>query len=88
MSCVLVGGNDIKDVRDLEGENFAIPSKFSTHNILLNQMLEQNGMKYKDVNVVEMPPAEMPAALSEGRISGGLCDPGRRSVPKRSGTSP
>ena len=67
---VLVGGNDIKDVRDLEGENFAIPSKFSTHNILLNQMLEQNGMKYKDVNVVEMPPAEMPAALSEGRISG------------------
>jgi len=57
-------------VKDLKGGNFAIPHKFSTHNVLLNQMLEQNGLEYEDVNVIELPPAEMPAALSEGRISG------------------
>ena len=67
---VLVVGNDINEVKDLKGGNFAIPHKFSTHNVLLNQMLEQNGLEYEDVNVIELPPAEMPAALSEGRISG------------------
>lgn len=67
---VLVVGNDINEVQDLKGKSFAIPHKFSTHNVLLNQMLEQNGLQYEDVNVIELPPAEMPAALSEGRISG------------------
>ncbi|MEH6944458.1 ABC transporter substrate-binding protein [Bacillus sp. JJ722] len=67
---VLVSANDIKNVADLKGKNFAIPHKFSTHNILLYQMLKQAGLKYEDVNVIELPPAEMPAALSEGRISG------------------
>ena len=57
-------------VADLKGKTFAIPNKYSTHNILLYQMLKQAGMKYEDVNVVELPPAEMPAALSEGRIAG------------------
>ena len=33
-------------------------------------MLKKNGMSYEDVNVVEMAPAEMPAALSENRIAG------------------
>ena len=67
---VLVVGNDINRVQDLKGKNFAIPHKFSTHNILLNQMLEQNGLTYEDINPIELAPAEMPAALSEGRISG------------------
>lgn len=67
---VLVVGNDINSVEDLKGKNFAIPHKFSTHNILLYQMLKQNGLKYDDLKPVELPPAEMPAALSEGRISG------------------
>ena len=67
---VLVVENDINSVSDLKGKNFAIPHKFSTHNLLLNQMLKQNEMKYEDVNVIELPPAEMPAALSEGRIAG------------------
>jgi NitT/TauT family transport system substrate-binding protein len=33
-------------------------------------MLKQNGLKYDDVKAIEMPPAEMPAALAENRISG------------------
>lgn len=67
---VLVVGNEINSVEDLRGENFAIPHKFSTHNILLYQMLKQNGLKYEDVKAIELPPAEMPAALAEGRIKG------------------
>lgn len=67
---VLVTANDIKNAEDLKGKTFAIPHKFSTHNILLYQMLKQNGMEYEDVKAVEMPPAEMPAALSEGRVAG------------------
>ncbi|WP_409973909.1 ABC transporter substrate-binding protein [Bacillus sp. Bva_UNVM-123] len=67
---VLVVGNEINSVEDLKGQNFAIPHKFSTHNILLYQMLKQNGLEYTDVNAIELAPAEMPAALSEGRIKG------------------
>lgn len=67
---VLIGAKNINKVTDLKGKTFAIPNKYSTHNILLYQMLKKAGMKYSDVNVVELPPAEMPAALSEGRIAG------------------
>ncbi|QQE74357.1 ABC transporter substrate-binding protein [Brevibacillus composti] len=67
---VIVTANDIHSVNDLKGKNFAIPHKFSTHNILLYQMLKQEGLQYTDVNVIELPPAEMPAALAEGRIAG------------------
>lgn len=67
---VLVAANDVKTTADLKGETYAIPHKFSSHNILLNEMLKKDGLAYEDVNVVEMSPAEMPAALSEKRISG------------------
>ncbi len=67
---VLVTAHNINSVQDLKGKNFAIPHKFSTHNILLYQMLKQNGLRYEDINPIELPPAEMPAALSEGRIEG------------------
>lgn len=67
---VIVVANDINSVADLKGKNFAVPSKLSSHNILLNEMLDENGMTTADVNVVEMAPAEMPAALANGQISG------------------
>lgn len=67
---VVVGHPDIHSIEDLKGKSFAIPHKFSTHNIMLYQMLKQHGMAYDEVQAVELPPAEMPAALSEGRISG------------------
>jgi ABC-type nitrate/sulfonate/bicarbonate transport systems, periplasmic components len=67
---VLVVANDIGKTEDLKGKPFAIPSRFSTHNILLYQMLKNAGMAYSDVQAVELAPAEMPAALSEGRIAG------------------
>ncbi len=67
---VLIVSNDINQTADLKGKNFAIPHKFSTHNILLYEMLKQAGMAYDEVTPIELSPAEMPAALSEGRIAG------------------
>ena len=67
---VLVSSNDVETTADLKDKTFAIPHKYSSHNILLNEMLKKDGMTYEDVNVVEMAPAEMPAALSENRIAG------------------
>ncbi len=66
---VVIVANDIKDASDLKGKTVSIPSKLSSHNILLYQLLKENNLKPSDVNVVELPPPEMPAALSEGRIS-------------------
>jgi len=67
---VLVVSPEINSVEELKGETFAIPNRFSTHNVLLYQMLKQNGVAYEDLNVIELAPAEMPAALAEGRIAG------------------
>lgn len=60
---------EVESVSELAGETVAIPHTLSAHNLLLDEMLARAGMEYGDVNVVEMPPPEMPAALSEGRIS-------------------
>ena len=67
---VLIGGKDIGSVEDLKGKSFAIPSRFSTHNILLYEMLKKHNIGYGEIDVIELPPAEMPAALAEGRIAG------------------
>jgi NitT/TauT family transport system substrate-binding protein len=66
----VIVANDINSVADLKGKKFAIPHRLSSHNILLNEMLTTNGMTIKDVEVVELPPAEMPSALAGGQISG------------------
>lgn len=67
---VVVVSQDINKTADLKGKTFAIPHRLSTHNVLLHLMLKNADMSYSDLNVVELPPPEMPAALAEGRISG------------------
>jgi NitT/TauT family transport system substrate-binding protein len=67
---VVVSSQAITSVADLRGQSFAIPSRFSSHNILLYEMLKREGLAYTDVDVVELPPPEMPVALAEGRIAG------------------
>lgn len=67
---VMITTTEIQETKDLVGQTYAIPHKFSSHNLLLNEMMKKDGLQYEDVNVVEMPPAEMPAALAEKRIVG------------------
>lgn len=66
----VVVSQDIDKAIDLKGKTFAIPHSLSTHNVLLHLMLKENGMTYEDIKLIELPPPEMPAALTEGRISG------------------
>jgi NitT/TauT family transport system substrate-binding protein len=49
--------------RDLTGKRVAIPSRFAVDYLFLRKMLAQEGMTPTDVQVVEMAPADMPAAL-------------------------
>lgn len=67
---VIVTETGITKTANLQNKNFAIPHKFSSHNILLYKMLKNAGMQYSDVNIIELPPPEMAASLVEKRISG------------------
>lgn len=67
---VVVVANDIPDAAALKGKTFAIPHRASSHHLLLRDTLKRGGLSIDDVNVVELPPPEMPSALAGGRISG------------------
>lgn len=67
---VVVVSNDITSAKDLKGKTFAIPSKQSSHNILLNDMLKENGMSIEDIEVIQLAPAEMASSLASGSIDG------------------
>lgn len=68
---ILTVKNDpqITKIEDLRGKTIAIPSRFSTHNILINKLLSEHGVAVdKDVRLIEMSPPEMVSALSTNRI--------------------
>jgi NitT/TauT family transport system substrate-binding protein len=48
---------------DLRGKRIAVPSRFAVDYLYLRKMLAKEGMTVKDVEVVEMAPPDMPAAL-------------------------
>src|SRR3954470_2073672 len=56
--------SDIRTIRDLKGKTIAFPSKFSNQYLILFKALDERGLSIDDVNVVEMPPPNMPAALA------------------------
>src|SRR5262252_9603447 len=49
--------------RQLAGKRIAIPSRFAVDFLFLRKMLARENMRIEDVEVVEMAPADMPAAL-------------------------
>lgn len=49
--------------KDLAGKRIAIPSRFAVDFLFLRKMLAKEGMAPKDIQIVEMPPPDMPAAL-------------------------
>jgi NitT/TauT family transport system substrate-binding protein len=48
---------------ELRGKTIAIPSRFAVDFLFLRKMLTRENMTPKDINIVEMPPPDMPAAL-------------------------
>jgi NitT/TauT family transport system substrate-binding protein len=52
-----------KTFKDLRGKRIAIPSRFAVDFLFLRKMLAREGMTPKDIEIIEMPPPDMPAAL-------------------------
>ena len=52
------------------GLRLGVVHAFSTHDLLLRLFLERGGIDVARVDVVVVPPADMPAALAEGRVDG------------------
>ena len=48
---------------DLRGKLIAIPSRFAVDYLFLRKMLAAAGMSAADIEIIEMPPPDMPAAL-------------------------
>ena len=57
----------LKQVVDLKGKRVAV-AKGSNANYLLVKLLENAGLKYTDVEVVYLPPADARAAFESGRV--------------------
>lgn len=66
---VIISAHNIDDANDLRGTTVAIPHTHSAHHLLLNELFMEEGVAYEEVELIEMPPPEMPAALAEERIS-------------------
>src|SRR4051794_40319805 len=49
--------------RDLAGKRIAVPSRFAVDFLFLRKMLAREKMEPRDIQLVEMPPPDMPAAL-------------------------
>ena len=49
--------------RQLAGKRIAVPSRFAVDYLFLRRMLAQENMDIKDVQIMEMAPPDMPAAL-------------------------
>lgn len=74
----LTVGPDIAGVSDLAGRTVAIPAWFSIHNVVLQKVFTASGLTpviaaepgATEVQLVVLPPADMPAALANGSIAG------------------
>jgi NitT/TauT family transport system substrate-binding protein len=58
-------GANIRSLSDLAGNKVAVPSRFSGHNITLRNLIKKQGLEGQ-INIVEMNPPDMAAALSTG----------------------
>ncbi|HKV12956.1 MAG TPA: ABC transporter substrate-binding protein [Thermoanaerobaculia bacterium] len=70
-TALMVGKDSgVLSVRDLRGKKVAIPNRFSNQNLLLRKALADQGMTVEDIELVEMPPPDMPAALYSKAVDG------------------
>lgn len=57
-----------KDLRDLKGKTFAIPSKYSNQYLVITKLMADQGVNPEDIKFVELPPPDMPGALAAKAI--------------------
>jgi len=72
---------DIENPKELGGKTIAVPFWYSIHNLVLQQLLQRNGLKIvrkakdapiapNEVNLVVLPPPDMVSALANKSIGG------------------
>lgn len=66
----VAAGDRVAEVGDLAGKTIAIPSRLSTHYLLLRRLLAERGLPPESVRYLDMAPPEMVQALAGGRIDG------------------
>jgi NitT/TauT family transport system substrate-binding protein len=59
---------EVGSLRDLKGRTFAIPSKYSNQNLVIQKLMKDEGVDPDDIRFVEMPPPDMPGALASKAI--------------------
>jgi NitT/TauT family transport system substrate-binding protein len=68
-STVIVRKEDpAKNLADLRGKIFAIPSKYSNQNLVIHKLMRDQNISPGEITFVEMPPPDMPGALGAGAI--------------------
>ena len=55
--------SNIHSMKDLRGKRIAVPNRYSNQRLLIFRALNQAGMTFNDVELIEMPPPDMPVAL-------------------------
>lgn len=65
----LVARKDLgaNNINDLAGKTVAVPMHYSGHNLSILQLIESNGLQGR-INVVEMNPPDMAAAMATGSL--------------------
>ncbi len=58
----------VTSLRDLRGKTFAIPSKYSNQNLVIQKLMQDQGVKSEEIKFVEMPPPDMPGGLAAKAI--------------------
>ncbi len=59
-----------RSLADLVGTTIAVPIRYSGHLLALNRYLREQGLAPESIRTVEIPPPDMPSALSTGAIDG------------------
>jgi len=57
-------------IEDLKGKRVAVPNRYSNQRLLIHKVLSERGLKLSDVEIVEMPPPDMAAALYARAVDG------------------
>lgn len=56
--------SDIHRIEDLRGKTVAVPNRYSNQRLIIFKAFQDRGLDIAEVKLVEMPPPDMPAALS------------------------
>jgi len=57
-------------IEDLRGKRIAVPNRYSNQRFLIFKVLRERGMRLEDLEIVEMPPPDMAAALYARAVDG------------------